>query len=129
MAFVHRAHKYHVGGKEGRSLDGFVFDSKAEMEYYLFLTKTLASAFEYQDHVLHVDVHPKVTLGPGDRVEVDFLVWYEDGRVEFIDVKSTIPHRLAEFKRLQKRWRHPGGPLIGIIRKGKQWQRIEDPPS
>ena len=128
MSFRFRSHKYHVGDKAGRSVDGFVFDSKTEMEYYLFLV----GAMEGFGDPIHVDVHPKATLGPGERVEVDFLVWYIDGRVEWIDVKSTIPHRLAEFKRLQKRWRHPAGPLIGIIKKGKLWERIElqtDPSS
>lgn len=125
MSYRFRPHKYGVGKKEGRSADGFVFDSRLEMEWYLELTRGLMSFATTGRSILHVDVHPKVTLGPGDRVEADFLVWFSNGDVEFHDVKSTIPGRLAEFKRLQKRWRHPAGPLIGIIKKGKNWERLE----
>lgn len=125
MTYRFRPHKYGVGKKEGRSADGFVFDSKLEMEWYLFLKAIPKMASSAWGLPIHVDVHPKVTLGPGDRVEADFCVWFADGTVEWHDVKSTIPGRLAEFKRLQRRWRHPAGPLIGIIKKGKSWERLE----
>jgi hypothetical protein len=129
MGFTFRQHKYHVVAAKARRADGFTFDSRVEMEYYLWLTAPGIKLYSIGtlSRPIHVDIHPKVTLGPGDRVEPDFLVWYGDGRVEFHDVKSTIPHRMQEFRRLQSRWRHPAGPLVGIVwdRKGKCWSRIE----
>ena len=138
--FRFRPHKYLQAPKAARTVDGFTFDSKVEMDYYLYLTSLLRAIYgpriasqlgiDYPQ-VLHVDVHPKVTLGPGDRVEPDFLVWYADGRVEFIDCKGSHPDpkRLAEFRRLQRRWRHPAGPLVGIVqvRGGRGWTRLEPP--
>ena len=133
-AFRFRAHKYSIAPAAQRRVDGFTFDSKVEMEYYLWLDAVRKSGVcalvdETPMRILHVDVHPKVTLGPGDRVEPDFLVWYADGRVEFIDCKGSHPDpkRLAEFRRLQRRWRHPAGPLVGIVqvRGGRGWTRLE----
>ena len=125
-----RLHKYSIAPAAQRRADGFTFDSRGEMEYYLYLLAGIRMlAGNLPTLVLHVDVHPKVTLGPGDRCEPDFLVWYADGRVEFLDVKGTDPKRLAEFRRLQARWRHPAGPLVGILRDGKRgWKRLEAAP-
>lgn len=123
--FPHK-HKYGVGDKGRRTCDGFLFDSIQEHNYYQFLK--IWKRPEYKDggkRPLHVDVHPRVTLGPGDRVEVDFIVWFDDGTIEFQDVKSSIPHRLAEFRRLQRRWNHPAGPLVGITWKHSRWQRLD----
>jgi hypothetical protein len=125
-AFRWHPHKYSIAPAAQRRVDGFTFDSKLEMDYYLYLEA--CRRFDdgiTQPQIIHVDVHPKVTLGPGDRVEPDFLIWYADGRVEFIDCKGTDPKRLSEFRRLQARWRHPAGPLVGILRDGRGWKRME----
>jgi hypothetical protein len=132
--FRFRPHKYGIAPAAQRRVDGFTFGSGQEMDYYLWLRSASAGLAILGSPVgvatvLHVDVHPKVTLGPGDRFEPDFCVWYADGRVEFQDVKGTDPKRLSEFRRLQARWRHPAGPLVGILRDGKLgWKRLEAAP-
>lgn len=95
-------------------VDGFRFDSKAEAAFYEVLRDDPA--------VLHVDVHPIATLAPGDRVKLDFLVWYIDGVVEYVDVKGARKTRAAsEFRRIMKRWKHPGAALRAVCRKGRKW--------
>lgn len=84
-------------------IDGHRFDSKAEAAYYQLL--------KLDPRVNHIDVHPIATLGFGDRVRIDFLVWYSgaDGiEAEFVDVKGPRKTKSAsEFRRMQKRWDHP----------------------
>lgn len=98
-------------------LDGFNFASKVEAAYYAHLM-LLKKAGE----VLHVDVHPVFTIGPGDRVRLDFLVWNKDGTVDGVDVKGSSKTRAAsEFRRVMKRWNHPAVRLVAVTRKGKSW--------
>lgn len=87
-------------GNKRQSVDGHNFDSKAEAAYYALL--------KLDPDVLHIDVHPIATLGYGDRVRLDFLVWYKTGPAEYVDVKGPRQTRsAAEFRRVQKRWNHP----------------------
>ena len=114
MTYRFNRPKYHAVPTK---LDGFTFASKAEAEYYAHLC-LLRKAGE----VLHVDVHPVFTLGPGDKVRLDFLVWYPDGTVEGIDVKGARRTKAAsEFRRMARRWNHPAVTLKAVCRKGKAW--------
>jgi hypothetical protein len=98
-------------------VDGFRFDSKMEADYYKYLL-----LLQRAGDILHIDVHPSATVGLGDRHTLDFLVWYPDGRVEFIDVKGARKSRAAsEFRRLQRRWRHPAAALRAVTKKGAGW--------
>ncbi len=94
-------------------IDNHTFDSKAEAAYYQLL--------KLDPEVLHIDVHPYATLGPGDRHCIDFLVWYADRTCEFVDVKGPRKtSSAAVFRRLLKRWNHPV-PLhaVCIDRRGR----------
>jgi len=102
-------------------VDGFKFDSKMEAEYYGVLQLQVKAGV-----VLHVDIHPSATIAPGDRRTLDFLVWYADGRVEFVDVKGARKTRAAsEFRRLQRRWRHPCATLRAVTKQKGGWQDWE----
>lgn len=99
------------------TLDGHRFASKVEADYYAELCLLKKAGV-----VLHVDVHPVFTLGPGDKVRLDFLVWYKDGTVDGVDVKGARKTRAAsEFRRMAKRWNHPAVRLVAVTRKGKSW--------
>ena len=100
-----------------KELDGFNFASITEADYYAYLC-LLKKAGE----VLHIDVHPIFTIGPGDRVQLDFLVWHSDGTVDGVDVKgSKTTKEAAQFRRMARRWNHPAVTLKAVCKKGKAW--------
>ncbi len=107
--------KYH---NKPQVVDGFHFDSKAEAAYYQML--------KLDPIVAHIDVHPFYTLGHGDRVCIDFQVWYQNGAVEAIDVKgSTKTKAASDFRRIQKRWHHPFTKLRAVcLKRGRfeEWK-------
>ncbi len=100
-----------------QTVDGFKFDSKMEAEFYRYLM-----VLKGEEAIIHVEVHPFATLGPGDRVKLDFLVFWADGSLEYVDVKGARATRAAsEFRRLQKRWSHPVAPLRAVTLHRGKW--------
>lgn len=71
-------------------IDGIRFDSKREAAFYGDL-KLLKASGQVSYWLRQVSVH----LPGGTRYVVDFLVFYTDGRVEYIDVKGK---QTPEFK-------------------------------
>jgi len=115
MVFTFSRPKYHA---IPTTVDGHRFDSKLEAAYYEHLSLDPA--------VLHIDIHPVATIGHGDRVKLDFLVWYASGVVVYVDVKGATKTRAAsEFRRVQKRWRHPAAALVAVTKVRGIWQKWE----
>lgn len=98
--------------------DGIKFDSKAEREYYLLL--------KADKEVVHIDVHPIITLPGGIRYKPDFLVYQrlENLRwAQFHEVKGIVK---PEFKRLRKLFdaTHPLAPMVVVRKTKKGWEWI-----
>lgn len=89
-------------------IDGWKFDSKSEAKRYLEL-KLLKESGE----VIGFDVHPSFALTPTVRYVGDFLVYYEDGRIEVEDVKAIETQAFKIKKRLFNE-SHPLAPLTII---------------
>lgn len=97
-----------------REIDGIIFDSQKEADYYCQL-KILEKAGE----ITKIELQPSFLLQPGYKVDgkkvqpifyrADFRVTYADGRVEVIDVKAS--HRFKDkVYRLKKKmllYRYP----------------------
>ena len=114
MTFRFSPAKYHA---KPETVDGFRFASKVEAAYYRELM-----LLQRTGEVLHVDVHPVFTLGPGDRVRLDFTVWYKNGEVHGVDVKGASASRAGqEFRRTMQRWRHPAVELKAVCWRKKRW--------
>lgn len=94
---------------------GIKFDSLTELEYYKIL--------KLDPDVLHVDCHVILTLAGGVRLNVDFIVYYNDSSIEAVEVKGMVKQ---DFKRLRQLFdeTHPLGPLRVMQRKGKNWVEI-----
>lgn len=85
-----KAEKYH---REKAALDGIVFDSRKERNYYARLL-LLKKAGE----VVSIDLQPKFELQPGFErngkkerpitYKADFKVSYSDGHIEIVDTKG-----------------------------------------
>ena len=75
--------KYHTATKEERQADGIVFQSRKEKEYYLQL-KMLQKAGQVKFFLRQVPFE----LPGGVRYYLDFLEFWADGRVRFVDVKG-----------------------------------------
>jgi len=72
--------KYNRSPKEERTVDGIIFDSKKEMNYYLKLKLDPDVYFALRQIPFEL---------PGKtKYYCDFLVFYQDGHYEFIDVKG-----------------------------------------
>lgn len=114
MAFRFTRQKYNAKPTER---DGFRFDSMIEADYYDTL-KQYAQVGE----VLHIDVHPVITLSDGVRKTFDFMVWRKDGSVVVVDVKGgRTTAGASAFRGVMKRWNHPGAELMAITRQRKAW--------
>lgn len=72
--------KYNRSCKEDRTADGIIFDSKKEMNYYLRL--------KLDPDVYYVLRQVPFELPGKTKYYCDFLVFYQDGHYEFIDVKG-----------------------------------------
>jgi len=72
--------KYNRSPKEDRTADGIAFDSKKEMNYYLRL--------KLDPDVYYVLRQVPFELPGKTKYYCDFLVFYQDGHYEFIDVKG-----------------------------------------
>ena len=135
-----------------REIDGYVFDSGQEAEYYEYL-KNL-------DEVTDIKVHPEFTLmepfyidcgrcggdglvpspktgkpikckicrGIGERKRrgwsytADFQVWYKSGNVEVVDVKGFANERFPLTRKMFER--KNGYELIVVKKKKGDWVRL-----
>ncbi len=75
--------KYKVSSKDTRTADGITFHSKAEMHYYRDLL-----AMKSQGLVKMFLRQVRIDLPGNTKYVLDFLVFYTDGRIEWIDVKG-----------------------------------------
>lgn len=82
-----RRNKYGVdisrSGKEARTVDGITFASKAEARYY----RELCLA-QQAGTVLMFLLQVPIRLPGGTKYVCDFVVFYSDGEVRWIDVKG-----------------------------------------
>jgi len=107
--------------------DGFTFDSGLEWQRYQFL--------KAQEYVIHIDVHPIVTIDAGKhgRVSLDFGVWTkgEHGpQLHYSEVKSWAYFSNKPGKRIRKTefmrvWQlfdnaHPCSPLHVVSRQSSK---------
>ena len=114
VAFRFTRQKYNAKPTER---DGFRFDSMIEADFYDYLKQQTLDG-----HLLHIDVHPVMTLSDGIRKTFDFMGWYRDGRVTVYDVKGgRMTAGASAFRGVMKRWNHPGAELVAITRHKKVW--------
>lgn len=83
--------KYGVAPKADRTLDGVVFDSKLEMNYYKHLV-LLMKAKDPKERVISIGLQVEFPIFiRGKKVfsyMLDFRVDYADRRIEYVDVKG-----------------------------------------
>lgn len=85
-AFRKRGNKY---GAQGTRVDGIYFRSKKEAKYYGEL-KLRKMAGEIKDFKVHVMFDLNVGGYHICKVEVDFVIWHNSGRYEYVDTKGAI---------------------------------------
>lgn len=76
--------KYKVSSKDTRTDDGITFHSKAEMHYYRRL-----KAQKAQGIVTMFLRQVRIDLPGNTKYVLDFLVFYADQRIEWVDVKGA----------------------------------------
>jgi len=91
MEMTIKRDKYNRRPKWARTVDGIVFDSKKEMEFYLQLKLDPTVKFFLRQVPFH--------LPAGIKYLADFIVFYHDGSYEVIDVKGV---RTTEYKMKKK---------------------------
>lgn len=96
-------------------IDGIIFDSMAEAEFYCYLKN--------QKGVLHIDCHLPVTLPGGVRFSVDFIVWWPHKAPEAFEVKGFITQSFGIQRRLFDSF-HPLAPLKVIRKIKNKWENI-----
>jgi hypothetical protein len=102
-----RANKFNAAAT---TVDNKKFDSKLEAAYYTHL-KTLKRIGDVEYFLMQV---PIVLLG-GKKYVCDFLVFYTDGRIEYVDVKG----RETELFKLKKSIVEAQYPIkIKVLKKG-----------
>lgn len=91
-------------------IDGKRWDSTLEYQYmlHLELLKKCGKVLYYHDHV-------NIRLTGGTKYEVDFLVFYTDGSVKYIDVKG-METNVFKIKKREVEAIYPF--QIEIVRKG-----------
>ncbi len=75
--------KHNVSAREARTTDGITFDSRLKMRVYQRL-ELLKRAGEVDYFLRQVGIH----LPGGGRYVVDFLVFWSDGRIQYVDAKG-----------------------------------------
>ena len=95
MRHSFRAHKYGVSAASARTVDGIVFDSKAEAARYGTL-KLLRSQGEVVQFLRQTPFH----LPGGVLYRCDFLVFWSDGRVTIEDAKGMKTESYKAKKRM-----------------------------
>lgn len=108
------------------TIDGIIFDSKIEGDYYLYL-KT-----QQEKWLLTFSIQPKYLLIPKFEKNwekfrkmdyiADFEVNYSDWRVEVVDVKG-MPTEQSKIKRKIFDYKYPDIKLSWLVKY--QWQRID----
>jgi len=102
-----RANKFNAAAT---TVDNVKFDSKLEASYYTYL-KTLRRIGDVKYFLMQVPI----VLPGGKKYVCDFLVFYKDGRVEYVDVKG----RETELFKLKKSVVEAQYPIeIQVIKKG-----------
>lgn len=119
--------------------DGITFDSKDEMHFYRRLKKLQA-----EGKIVSFELQPKYELQPKFRTKMgklilpityspDFLVYYPNGSIEVIDVKSMgTATQQGELRRKMFLFSYPDIPLVWISRNLKratidgEWILYED---
>jgi len=99
-------------------IDGIKFDSKKESQYYLFLKRLkqrgVVRHFERQ---VGIDLIPAYIKNGkkvrGMKYYIDFIVYYENGGVEYIDVKPSYKFQDSVYK-IKKKLLHYLYPDITI---------------
>ncbi len=91
----HRYNKYKVSAPNARTRGGILFDSKKEADYYdtLLLLKKAGDVLTFLRQV-------KFHLPGNTLYYCDFLVFYADGKVEFVDVKGMRTQSYKTKKRM-----------------------------
>ena len=92
-----RRSKYNVGAKSKRTVDGILFDSIKEAKRYGEL-----KLLQGQGTVVLFLLQTPFYFKGGGKYVLDFLVFWNDGRVTFEDVKSPAT-RKKETYRFKKR--------------------------
>jgi hypothetical protein len=111
------------------AIDGIVFDSKMEADYYQLLKEQ-----QQTGEVRFIELQPRYMLQPSfkksgrtiRKIEyvADFLVTLSDGRVQVIDVKgvSTAVFRL---KAKLFAYHYPDLELLILTKKNGRWRRLD----
>ena len=97
---------------------GWRFDSKAEAEYAKIL-----DALKGNLHVLWWLRQVPIDLNEDDRYKVDFLVCYDDGTLEAVEVKGMETDR---FRRIRRLWLKYGRFPLKIVKKGRTTEILWD---
>ena len=97
---------------------GWRFDSKAEAEYAKIL-----DALKGRLHVLWWLRQVPIDLNEDDRYRVDFLVCYDDGTLEAVEVKGMETDR---FRRIRRLWLKYGPFPLKIVKKGRTTEILWD---
>lgn len=82
--YTDRANKKSKYKAQKTSIDGHVFDSKKEAEYYCELKNRLRA-----DDIKGFCLQPIFILADGLRYRPDFIIFNNDNSTEVIDVKGT----------------------------------------
>lgn len=118
-------------GNSKTVVNGITFDSKMETEYYQYL-ELLQGA-----HIVHLQLQPKFLILPsyvdaeGKKqrpiyYQPDFLVMYESGLVEVIDVKGV---ETEAFKLKKKMFESRYGMKLKVVTKHNgKWIELKDKP-
>lgn len=111
-----QANKYNA---QKTRVDGHLFDSKMEAEYY----EILKSQTMIGGQIQHIDVHPVMTLPGGIRYKPDFMIYWVTSEIEVIDVKGVMT---KDFKIKRKLFdeTHPLAPLVVVQKRGGEWREI-----
>ena len=83
-------------------VDGVRFSSKAESEHYIRLKLLQHNVHDMRTKVRYFCLQPVFVLADGITYRGDFLVVYEDGRVQVEDVKGHLTKEYKLKKKLMK---------------------------
>ncbi|HCU25453.1 MAG TPA: hypothetical protein DF383_10590 [Deltaproteobacteria bacterium] len=113
-------------------IDGHIFDSKMEAEYYLLLKS--------DPEVFYIDVHPIISLPGANRYKLDFIAYRgipDPGphipgfrvmgrlltQIEPVDVKGVIKPEFRIKRKLFDQY-HPLAPLVVPTKTRKGWEAV-----
>lgn len=116
-------------GRKKQMINGIMFDSIAESDYYLYLLSLQQSGV-----VRHFEMQQPFQLQPayekyGKKVRpieyvADFVVYYTDRSVEVIDVKG-FQTRDSRMKQKMFDYVYPNLTLKMMVQKGGEWITME----